>query len=158
MSETPPEIRPEDIRYILEQPWEISAHEWGLQEKKAVDGKLVYLQDYLALSHVDGYAKLWRTQQQEPIALLGGYKVGDKKYETFFIASKHMQEHAMRLSFEMRTLLKEKAAEYKGCTCGLYSTANHPSQISWFRFLGFTYLPAKNLGARRYFEYVAPKG
>jgi hypothetical protein len=157
MFETPLEIRQEDIAYILEHPWGISAKEWGLRDRQMRDSQLAYLKEHLALAKIDGYAKLWKTSTDEPIALLGGYKVADKKYETFFIASKHMQEHAMRLSFEMRKILKEKATQYKGCSCGLYSTSEHPSQISWFRFLGFKYLPEHNLGSTRYFEFVAPK-
>lgn len=155
MTETSLEIHPEDILYILKHPWEVSANEWGLLAENGIESQLAYLEEHLALTRVDGYSKLWKTADQEPIALLGGYKVGDKKYETFFIASKHMQAHAMRLSFEMRKLLKEKASQYMGCTCGLYSTSAHPSQISWFRFLGFRYLPDKNLGTTRYFEYIA---
>jgi hypothetical protein len=67
-----------------------------------------------------------------------------------------MEQHALKLSFDMRRILKEQALVHRGCTCGLYSEAAHPNQISWFRFLGFTYIPEGNRGTTRYFEYVAP--
>jgi hypothetical protein len=101
-------------------------------------------------------SKIWRTPNKEPIAILGGYKFKDKIYETFFVASAHMEAQALKLSFDMCTILKKQATLYTGFTCAIYSESNHPSQMSWFRFLGFTYVPEGNLGNTKYFEYKAP--
>lgn len=157
MSEQANDISTEDITYILENPWWLTEKEWGLLDKSLQNNIFSDIERRLKLTVGDGYSKIWRTPTIEPIAILGGYKIEDKKFETFFIASKHMDEYALKLSFDMRQILKEKAAIYKGCTCGLYSTSSHPSQITWFRFLGFKYIPEGNLGATRYFEYKSPK-
>ncbi len=156
MSELHNEISTMDIMYILDNPWKLTESEWNLQNKSLLNDTLSNILRRLKLSIEDGYSKLWKTPNNEPIAILGGYKIQDKKYETFFIASYHMEEYALKLSFEMRNILKEKASIYKGCTCRLYSTSDHPSQMTWFRFLGFKYFPEGDLGTTRYFEYKAP--
>jgi hypothetical protein len=156
MSELHNEISTKDIMYILDNPWKLTESEWSLQHKSLLNDTLSDILRRLKLSFEDGYSKLWKTPNNEPIAILGGYKIQDKKYETFFIASYHMEEYALKLSFEMRNILNEKASIYKGFTCGLYSTSDHPSQITWFRFLGFKYIPEGDLGTTRYFEYKAP--
>jgi hypothetical protein len=152
------EISAIDISYILDNPWVITESEWNLQDKTSLNNMLLDISRRLKLTFEDGFSKIWKTTNNEPIAILGGYKIEPKKYETFFIASKHMKDHALQLSFDMRKILKEKATIYKGCSCGLYSTSAHPSQITWFRFLGFSYIPEGNLGNTRYFEYKAPSG
>jgi len=156
MPELHNEISAMDISYILENPWQLTEKEWGLHDKNLLQNILSDIVNRLSLTVKDGYSNIWRTPNKEPIAILGGYKITDKKYETFFIASTHMEEYALKLSFDMRKILKEQASLYKGCTCGLYSTSDHPSQISWFRLLGFSYMPEGNLGNTRYFEYKAP--
>ncbi len=156
MDELYNKISTTDISYILDNPWELTKSEWGLHDKNSMAIALSDIQRRLKLTLADGYSKIWKTPNNEPIAILGGYKIEPKKYETFFIASNHMDEYALKLSFDMRKILKEKASVYKGCTCGLYSTSNHSSQISWFRFLGFKYIPEANLGETRYFEYKSP--
>lgn len=156
MSEPPNEISTIDISYILDNPWALTESEWSLHDKSLLNNTLSEIVRRLKLTLEDGFSNIWKTQNNEPIAILGGYKIEAKKYETFFIASKHMDDHALKLSFDMRKILKEKAAIYEGCSCGLYSTSDHPSQISWFRFLGFSYVPEGNLGNTRYFEYKAP--
>lgn len=150
-------ISSSDILYILENPWNISEGEWGLQDKNAHHGIASNIQRKLALAANDGYFKIWKTPAQEPIAILGGHKVGEKRYETFFIASKHMDKHAMAVSTDIRKVLQDLGPLYKGCTCGLYSVSEHPNQLKWFKFLGFTYVPQNNVGNSRYFEHVYPE-
>lgn len=157
MAECQNKITTQDISYILAHPWELTEKEWGLQDTSLLPHTFSDIQNRLALTDTGGYSKIWRISNNEPIAILGGYKISDKKYETFFIASSHMKEYAMQLSFDMRKILKEQAVLYKGCTCGLYSTSDHPSQLSWFRLLGFRYVPEGDLGKTRYFEYKSPK-
>ncbi len=156
MTEPHHEIEPKYISYILDNPWKISQGEWRLTDEKDKEVTLLFIMERLRMTDSDGYSKLWKTESDEPIAILGGFKVGERKYETFFVASKHMEDHALRLSFDMRQILREQAPRHKGCTCGLYSESEHPSQISWFRFLGFNYMPQGNIGNTRYFEYVSP--
>lgn len=148
------EIRPIDILYILDNPWKVSEGEWELEGKSKQDTILSTVLRLLNLTVAGGYSKIWRAQNNLPIAILGAHKVMDKKYETFFIASKHMDEHALKISIEMRRILKDLSSHYPGCTCGLYSTSDHPNQIRWFKFLGFTYEPKGNIGNTRYFEYI----
>lgn len=155
MTESNTEIQTSDVSYILEHPWELTEKEWELQDINMLPLKLSDILKRLASTKIDGYSKIWRTSSTEPIAILGGYKIAYKKYETFFIASTHMEKYALKLSFDMRKILKEQALLYKGCTCGLYSTSDHPSQLSWFRLLGFRYVPEGDLGNTRYFEYKA---
>jgi len=155
MSKLNDQITPNDISYIIDNPWELTASEWELHDKKIRNNSLSDIQNRLKLTSEDGYSKIWKTINDEPIAILGGYKTGDKKYGTFFIASKHMKEHALKLSFDMRQILKEKSDDYKGYTLGLYSESEHPKQITWFRFLGFKYKPDENSGNARYFEYTS---
>lgn len=157
MAEPQNEISTVDISYILDNPWGLTESEWSLHDKSLLNNAFSGILSRLKLSAEDGFSNIWRTTNNEPIAILGVHKVEDKKYETFFIASKHMDEAALKLSFDMRKILKEKAAIYKGCSCGLYSTSDHPSQITWFRFLGFSYIPEEDLGNTRYFEYNPPK-
>lgn len=149
-------IKQADISYILNHPWTLSAQEWQLADNQRKEAMLSYIENQLERTRLDGYAHIWRTNWNEPIAILGGFKIEEKKYETFFIASTHMEQHAMKLSFDMRKILREQALLHKGCICGLYSEAIHPNQISWFRFLGFKYDPEGNRGTTRYFEYVSP--
>ncbi len=155
MSEKHNEISPIDISYIIDNPWELTANEWELHDKNIRDKTLSDIQNRLRLTMEDGYSKIWKTANNEPIAILGGYRTGDKKYGTFFIASNHMEEHALKLSFDMRQILKEKSFDYKGYTLGLYSESEHPKQLTWFRFLGFKYKPDENSGNARYFEYTS---
>ena len=151
------QINNSDILYILENPWKISEGEWGLQDKNAHHGIASNIQRKLALAANDGYLKIWRTPNHEPIAILGGHKVGEKRYETFFVASKQMEKHALAVSVDIRKVLQELTPRYKGCTCCLYSVSEHPNQIKWFKFLGFTYVPKNNVGNSRYFEHVYPE-
>lgn len=151
-----PDIKQADISYIFNHPWNITVKEWQLEDSFRKEAMVSYITNQLELTRTAGYAHIWKTIDNEPVAILGGYKIEDKKYETFFIASIHMEQHALKLSFDMRKILKEQAPHYKGCSCGLYSESEHPNQISWFRFLGFKYVPEGNRGNTRYFEYVSP--
>jgi len=151
-------ISSQDILYILENPWKISENEWALHLQSSPASTLSYIQNQLSLAQVDGYSKIWKTKSNNPIAILGCLKKDEDRFETFFVASKHMEEHALKLSFDMREILKDQAKIYKGCTCFLYSVSDHPKQINWFKFLGFTYKPEGNLGDKRYFEYVSNTG
>lgn len=153
MSELYNEISTNDISFILDNPWQLTESEWSLQDKSSMKSAYADIIRRLKLCIEDGYTKLWKNPDQEPIAILGGYKIADKTYETFFIASKYMEEYALKLSYDMRNLLIEKAMVHKGCTLQLYSTSDHPSQQTWFRFLGFKYVPEGDLGTTRYFEY-----
>ena len=150
-------IDSEDILYILENPWTISEKEWNLYEKSQIDQSHFYVENQLKLAANGGYSRIWKTEDNEPIAILGCLKKEDQKFETFFVASKHMEKYTLKISFEMRDLLREQAALFKGYTCYLYSISDHPHQITWFKFLGFTYIPERNTGVKRYFEYVSPK-
>jgi len=155
ISELHPEISDRDILYILENPWEKSRGEWLLATVGERQETLQYIKDLLQSSKTEGCSKLWKTQNNEPIAILGAFKVEDKRYETFFICSKHMQAHGMKLSFDMRKILKELSLRYKGCTLGQYAKADRTDQKSWFRFLGFAYQPEGNRGNNQYFEYIS---
>ena len=155
MADQNTKIEVSDILYILDHPWKITEKEWQLStgtRKQSLD----YINKHLELSHVDGYSQIWRTADQKPIAILGGFKSGDRQYETFFVASIHMNDYALKLSFEMRMILKQQSARYKGCMCKLYSTSEHPKQFTWFRFLGFKHNPEGDVGNTRCFEYMAP--
>ena len=156
MSKLPKGITLSDISYILNNPWKISAKEWDIDNESSQRAALSLILKRLNSTLADGYSKIWRTPNNKPIAILGGYKFEDKTYETFFIASKHMDEHALKLSFDMRQILKEQSPFYKGCKCAIYSESNHPKQMTWFRFLGFKYVPEGNIGNTKYFEYVSP--
>ena len=156
MSELQNEIRPKDVSYILDNPWEKLKWEWKLSNKSERQETLQFIQDRLKLTQSGGYSKIWKTPENDPIAIVGGYKVGDKKYETFFVASNHMDEYAMKLSFDMRKILKEISVKFKGCSCGQYSEADNTDRISWYLFLGLKYKPEGNIGNMRYFEYTSP--
>ncbi len=156
MAETDTEITTEDLWYILNNPWSITEAEWRLRDENSRKSMFSYIQELLELTAGEGYSTIWRTSNNEPIAILGGYKVADKKYTTFFVCSHHYEENAMKLSFEMRKTLRNKAKEYKGCTLGIYSISQHPNLFTWLRFLGFTYLPEGNKGDWRYFEITSP--
>ena len=156
MSKLPKEITPDDIKYILENPWNLTEQEWGLAEEGVLEGKLKYISNYLEQTCEDGYFKVWRDPDSNPIAMLGMFKVGEKSYETLFIASHHMETHSLKLSFEMRSVLRQRAKDFPGCTLRIYSTSEHSHQITWFRFLGFKYQPESNIGKTRCFEYSNP--
>ncbi len=156
MSETHDKITPNDISFILDNPWEITAIEWQLNDEEYKKNRHVYILEKLELATTSGYAKIWKTATNEPIAILGAHKVTDKKFGTFFVASKHMEEHALKLSFDMRQILKEQSYIYKGkgYSLGLYSESLHPKQVTWFRFLGFKQKKEEDRGDFKYFEYV----
>lgn len=151
-----PLIQREDIAYILDNPWAISEKEWGFGDPDMRDSMIAVVLLRLEKTRENGYSRIWKTQEGLPIALLGAYQTGDRRLETFFLASEHMQEHALKISFQMRRILRELEPVYAGYTCGLYSGSEHPNQVNWFRFLGFRYIPEGNRGRERYFEYVSP--
>ncbi|GGD85723.1 hypothetical protein [Planktosalinus lacus] len=146
------EISTGDILFILNNPWYLTESEWKLQDKYSIEGAHDFVVNKLELCEIDGFSKIWKTFDGQPIAILGFYVLGIKKYETFFIAGKLMDEYALKISFDLRALLKQETSNYKGCTCVIYSASEHPGQISWFKFLGFRYVPEFNKGAARYFE------
>lgn len=150
------EIGSADISYVLENPWQISKDEWGLRTEIDLNRIYSYIAKRLELSAEDGFSKVWRTEDKNPIGILGCNKVADKIYESFFFASKHMDEYSLKITLEMRNILREQAFKHKGCKCVLYSASDHPKQIAWFRFLGFEYIPENNEGNARYFEYTSP--
>lgn len=158
MSKNSTDIVSEDIMYILENPWNISEKEWNLYEKNHIERSHLYILNQLKAAEHGGMSKIWRTAEQKPIAILGCLKREEKKFETFFVASKHMEGNGLKISFEMRDLLREQSTIFKDCTCFLYSASDHPNHITWFKFMGFTYIPEKNAGLTRYFEYVSAKG
>ncbi|OIP50066.1 MAG: hypothetical protein COZ75_00520 [Flavobacteriaceae bacterium CG_4_8_14_3_um_filter_34_10] len=145
----------EDILYVLNNPWFLSESEWALQDNKGIKNAFDFAVNKLKLCDIDGLSKIWKTADGQPIAILGFYVIGIKKYETFFLASKLMDNHALKISFDLRKILKDEMANYLGCTCIIYSTSNHPKQMTWFKFLGFTYVPERNKGAARYFELAS---
>ena len=118
----------------------------------------IFLNEKLAQSREGGYSKIWKTTNKLPLALMGAYVVGDKKLEGFFVASKLMDErkHSLKITFELRQLLKEQTYIYKGWTLGLYSESKQvENQLSWLRLIGFQYTPSGNRGNTRYFEYTS---
>lgn len=156
MSESVEEIRPADISYILNHPWEVSRQEWGLESHEDKIDIRAYIEHHLDLSTKDGFFRIWRTPEGETIGMLGCYEVEDKIYEAFFFASKHMNTYGIKLTLELRRLLKDLSVNFQGCKCRLFSASDHPKQISWFRILGFEYMPNGNMGKARYFEYMVP--
>ena len=151
-------ITSQNISYILDNPWKFTNYEWNLQDEDDKIRALASLIEKVELSGNGGYSKIWKTSNRLPLAILGAYKVGDKKLEGFFVASKHMDEenHALKITFEMRKLFKEQSYNHKGCTLGLYSESkNIQNQLSWLRLIGFTYKPDGNRGNTRYFEYIS---
>lgn len=158
MSKQHDKITEQDISYILNNPWKFTAYEWKLHNELDKIRALKYLIEKVELSRTGGYSKIWKTQNNLPLAFLGAYKVGDIKLGGYFVASKHMEEeeHSLKVSFEMRKIIKEQSYNYKGWTLGLYSESKHiKNQLSWLRFLGFKYTPDGNRGNTRYFEYVS---
>ena len=148
------DITQEDLWFIIKKPWSISEAEWRLRDDNSRASMFIYIQELLELTKVDGYLQIWRTPALEPIAILGSYKVSDKKYTTFFICSHYYDANAMKVSFEMRKILREKSQMHKGCTIGIYSVSKHPHLFTWLKFLGFNYLPERNNGDARYFEFA----
>jgi len=150
-------IESEDIIYILENPWNISEKEWNLYEKSQIESNHFHIQNQLKLAEDGGFSRIWKTEDNQPIAIMGCLKKEKQKFQTFFIASKHMENHALKISFVMRDLLREQAAILRGYTCYLYSNSDHSHQITWFKFLGFTYIPERNTSFEKYFEYISPR-
>lgn len=155
MKEEQADISPEELWFILNNPWSISKAEWRLGDQNNRESMFEYIQEMLELAKKDGYSRLWRTSEDEPISLLGCYKMSEKNYTTFLVSSYHYEEYAMKLSFDIRKVLRQKAKDYKGYTLGIYSTSQHPYLFTWLRFLGFKHRPEKNQYDRRYFEYIA---
>lgn len=149
------DINSNDILYILNHPWFLTESEWELQDKKSMENALDFVVNKLKLCGIDGLSKIWKTYDGQPIAILGFYVIGIKKYETFFLASELMDKYALKISFDLRKILKDEMANYIGSTCIIYSTSDHPKQITWFKFLGFTYVPEGNKGTARYFELAS---
>ena len=155
MQEEQAHVSKEELWFILNNPWSISKTEWRLGDRNNRESMFEYIQEMLEMARNDGYSRLWRTSEGEPISLLGCYRVSEKNYTTFLVSSYHYEEHAMRLSFEIRQDIREKARFYKGYTLGIYSTSQHPHLFTWLRFLGFKHRPEKNQYDRRYFEFVS---
>ncbi len=156
MSEQHKEISSTDIMYILENPWEKLQWEWKLADDNERRETLQFIKGRLKLTQEGGYSKIWKTPDDEPLAIVGGYKVGDKKYATFFVSSKHMEKYGMQISFDMRKIAKELATQFKGCSISQYAEVDDTDRISWYRFLGYKHKPERDIGNRLYFEYAAP--
>ncbi len=148
-------ISDENISFILHNPWDLTKSEWHLQDSFGYDNAFSQVKHRLELCKKDGFYRIWKSINDEPIAVLGFFNVGLKKYETFFIASKLMNDLALKISYDLRTILKEETFNYKESTCSIYSASEHPKQMKWFAFLGFTYRAEGNIGNSRYFEYVS---
>ncbi|TPV33428.1 hypothetical protein FJ651_10095 [Paucihalobacter ruber] len=151
-------ITSKDISYILNNPWKFTHYEWKLHNEHNKKSSLDHLIEQVELTRNGGYSKIWKIENNLPLAILGAIIVSDKKLEGFFVASKHMEEenYALKVSFEMRKIFEEQSNNYKGCTLGLYSESKHiDNQLSWLRFIGFKYMPDGNRGNTRYFEYVS---
>ena len=142
--------------YILENTWEKSKPEWLLGNERERQQTLEFIRQRLKMTQADGLCKLWKTKDDLPIALMGAFKVGPKKFETFLICSRHMEDHSIEVSFDMRRLLKEAALKYKDHRLGQYAEAHQTEMISWFRFLGFKYKEEGNIGQKKYYEIYAP--
>ncbi len=149
------EISNADIMFILENTWDKSRPEWLLADENERRQTLEFIRNRLRSTQNDGYSKIWRTEEGEPIGILGAYKIDILRYETFFICSKHMETHSLKLSFDMRNILKDLALQYKGFALGQYAESHRTDQSSWFRFLGFTYKPEGNVANRHYYEFAS---
>ncbi len=156
MSDQHQEISPADILYILENPWEKLQWEWKLADESERQETLAFIQERLKLAQEDGYSKIWKTPDDKPLAIVGGYKVDDRKYSTFFVSSKHMEKYGVEISFDMRKIARELAVKYKGCSISQYAQASDTDRISWYLFLGYKHKPEGDLGTNRYFEYASP--
>ena len=155
MSEQHHEISADDIMYILENPWEKLEWEWKLANDSERQETLEYIKDLLKLAHQGGYTKIWKTPDGKPLAIVGGYKVEDKKYATFFVSSKHMETYGIQISFDMRQIAKELAVQFKGCSISQYADADDTDRITWYKFLGYKHNPEKDIGNELYFEYAS---
>ena len=153
MEEEQADITPEDLWFILNNPWHISNTEWRLGDENSRMSMFEYINELLAESRKDGYSQIWRCENNEPISLLGCYRLAEKQYTTYLISSHLYEAHAVKLSFEIRKVLREKASRYKGYSLGIYSNSQHPHLFTWLRFLGFKYRPDKDHYDRRYFEF-----
>ena len=156
MGELQQEISSEDILYILENPWEKLQWEWKLANESERQETLQFIKDRLKLSQHGGYSKIWKTPDNEPLAIFGGYKVGDTKYATFFISSNHMEKYGIKISFDMRKIARDLVAQFRGCSTGQYADLDDTDRISWYRFLGYKHKPEGDIGNKRHFEYASP--
>lgn len=156
MTKTQYEISSEDISYILENPWEKLQWEWKLANEGERQGTLQFIKGRLKMAKQGGYFRIWKTPDDKPLAIFGGFKIEDKKYETFFVSSNHMEEYGMQLSFELRKIAKELVLQFKGCSTGQYAEVHDTDRISWYRFLGYKHNPEGDSGTMRYFEYASP--
>lgn len=151
-------ITEEDLSYVLKNPWKFTHFEWRLHNVYNEESSLDHLIKQVELTQKGGYTKIWKTEDNLALAILGANIVGDKKLEGFFVASKHMEENknSLKVTFEMREVLLEQSYHYSGYTLGLYSESKEvDKQMSWLRFLGFNYVPDGNRGKTRYFEYIS---
>ena len=158
MSNLLDEINENDIFYILNNPWKFTNYEWKLHNIHNKKSSLDYLIERLELTRQGGYSKIWKTKNNLPLAILGAFKTDDTTLEGFFVASSHMEEdgNALKVTFDMREVIKEQSHNYKGCTLGLYSESKHiENQMSWLRLIGFKYKSEGNRGSTRYFEHVS---
>ena len=152
----PQEICDSEIMYILENPWEKLQWEWKLANEDERQETLDYIKGHLKMAKQGGYSKIWKTPDGKPLAIFGGFKVEDKKYDTFFVSSKHMEKFGMQLSFDLRRIAKELVMQFPGCSTGQYAQANDTDRISWYRFLGYQHKPEGDNGTFHYYEYVSP--
>lgn len=150
------DIRVGDLDFILRNPWEITQNEWGLEGNERIEYCRQYAAGQVKKAELDGFSRIWKTMEGEAVAILCFYKIDDKRYETMFIGSKHMDKHGLKVSIALKQTLQEKTKTYPGCTCGLYSGSTHPKQIKWFGFIGFAHKPSEDRGGGiRYFEFTA---
>jgi hypothetical protein len=150
-------ITQKDILYIINNPWEVTHQEWGLGTEDSVNRSLEYVKNKLTASKKDGFSKIWKTEKNEPVAILIFYCIGEKTYRTVFIAGKHMENQALKITRDLSQTILEKFKKYSDCTCGLYSGSTHPQHIKWFALLGFVYRPEENVGSLRFFEFLFPE-
>ena len=73
------EIRDADILFILENTWEKSKPEWLLANEDERQQTLEFIKMRLRSTKEDGYSKIWKTEEGEPIGILGAYKIDTKK-------------------------------------------------------------------------------
>lgn len=147
-------ITQKDILYILNNPWDVTNQEWDLGTNNSPKHVLESILKKLSFCKKDGFSKIWKTGNNEPIAILGFYSVNEKTYRSIFIASKYMEDHAFYITRDLRKTIMEKTKTYLDCKCGLYSSSTHPQHIKWFALLGFEYRPEENVGHLRFFEFV----
>ncbi|NNK72275.1 MAG: hypothetical protein HKO94_03690, partial [Flavobacteriaceae bacterium] len=83
------EITAEDLWFVLNNPWSISSLEWRLGDENNRKNMFSYIQELLELAGQEGYKWIFKTNDNEPISILGCYQMAENNYTTFLVSSYH---------------------------------------------------------------------